>query len=159
MGASGVFALIVFFTAFNLLEASLPSLVSKIAPAERGAQHLAYTPPPNCRSRWWRAALAGSNTLGGQRHASAAVLALVWLGSWLMRPPASLTRRVLDVGQMSREEANDLGERLAAVPGVTEAVVVADEGAAYLKVDRSGLDESALRNVQPLRMGASGATG
>ena len=51
-----------------------------------------------------------------------------------MRPPASLTRRVLGVGQMSREEANDLGERLAAVPGVTEAVVVADEGAAYLKL-------------------------
>ena len=35
--------------------------------------------------------------------------------------------------------------RLSAVPGVAEAVVVAAEGVAYLKVDRRTLDEAALR--------------
>lgn len=151
-------ALIVFFTAFNLLEASLPSLVSKIAPAgTRGTALGIYSTAQFAGAFVGGVGAGWLQTLWGPEaiHASAAVLALVWLGvAWPMRPPASLTRRVLDVGQMSREEANDLGERLAAVPGVTEAVVVADEGAAYLKVDRSGLDESALRNVQPLRMGA-----
>ena len=147
-----------FFTAFNLLEASLPSLVSKIAPAgTRGTALGIYSTAQFAGAfvggvgAGWLHALWGSEAV----HVTTAVLALVWLGAaWPMRPPASLARRVLDVGQMSREEASDLGARLAAVPGVTEAVVVADEGAAYLKVDRSGLDESALRNVQPLRMGA-----
>ena len=38
------------------------------------------------------------------------------------------------------------GER-AAVAGVVEALVLAEEGAAYLKVDRRALDEPALERV------------
>jgi hypothetical protein len=34
---------------------------------------------------------------------------------------------------------------LSAVPGVAEAVVIAAEGMAYLKVDRRALDEAELR--------------
>ena len=38
-----------------------------------------------------------------------------------------------------------LEQALAKVPGVAEAAVAADEGVAYLKVDRRTLDEAMLR--------------
>ena len=51
---------------------------------------------------------------------------------------------LLAVGFVSAEEAEALAVRLLAVPGVVEAVVVAEEGVAYLKVDAARLDEGAL---------------
>ncbi|MGD2084369.1 MAG: MFS transporter, partial [Chromatiales bacterium] len=51
---------------------------------------------------------------------------------------------LLRVGVLSDTDARALAPRLAGVPGVAEAVVVAEEGVAYLKVDRRALDVDAL---------------
>jgi hypothetical protein len=64
-----------------------------------------------------------------------------------MRKPGRYTSRLVNLGSMGREVATDLVERLRAVPGVIEAVVVADEGVAYLKVDRDRLDDLALDEI------------
>ena len=40
-----VIGTVVFFTAFNLLEASLPSLVSKVSPAGGKGTAMGYIPP------------------------------------------------------------------------------------------------------------------
>ncbi|MCY1461923.1 hypothetical protein D9M71_796370 [compost metagenome] len=40
-----------------------------------------------------------------------------------------------------------LTERLKAVPGVTDAVVVADEAAIYIKLDTEILDRSSLESL------------
>ena len=40
--------------------------------------------------------------------------------------------------------AHGLSQELARVPGVLEATVVAEEGVAYVKIDRSRLDEERL---------------
>lgn len=74
-----------------------------------------------------------------------ALLAGIWLLlAATMRPPAYLSSRLLRVDVADREAAQTLAQRLTAVAGVAEAVVVAEDGVAYLKVDNDTVDESAL---------------
>ncbi|MEO6696557.1 MAG: MFS transporter, partial [Gammaproteobacteria bacterium] len=47
--------------------------------------------------------------------------------------------------------ASELVSRLKKVPGVVEAVVIAEEGVAYLKVDSALLDEAALSEFSAAR--------
>ncbi|MFD2835924.1 MFS transporter [Azotobacter vinelandii] len=59
-GAGGA---VLFFTAFNLLEASLPSLVSKVAPAGgKGTAMGGCTPPASSSARHWAASSAAGCT-------------------------------------------------------------------------------------------------
>jgi hypothetical protein len=61
-----------------------------------------------------------------------------------MRQPAYYSSQMLNVGQMSEQQAASLVRELTAVPGVMEAIIIAEEGIAYLKVDKPRLDQSAL---------------
>jgi predicted MFS family arabinose efflux permease len=141
--------LFVFFTAFNLLEASLPSLVSKTAPPEsKGTAMGVYS-----TSQFLGAFLGGAG--GGLVYGAlglegvflfCAVVAGVWfLVALSMRNPRYLSSYVLKVGVVSEEEARHLTALLTRVRGVAEATVDAAEGVAYLKVDHKALDEPALR--------------
>jgi hypothetical protein len=56
------------------------------------------------------------------------------------------------VGEVSEEEAHHLSQQLAAVAGVAEAVVIAEEGVAYLKVDQHILDEAALHELSAMQV-------
>ncbi|MBU1330213.1 MAG: MFS transporter [Gammaproteobacteria bacterium] len=145
-----VIGTVVFFTAFNLLEASLPSLVSKVAPAGgKGTAMGVYS-----TSQFLGAALGG--ILGGWlfQHAGlggvflgCAALALLWLGfAVTMREPPYVTSLRLPLSAASLQEVG-LAERLRAVPGVADAVVVADEAAIYIKVDTQQLDRTSLQRL------------
>ena len=143
-----VMALVVFFVAFNLLEATLPSLVAKTAPsAAKGTAMGFFT------SAQFLGAFTGG-LLGGWAHQAAgvggvflfgAVVALIWLlVAAGMAHPQYLSNQLLDVGPLNGDDASRLERDLLEIPGVAEAVVVAEEGVAYLKVDRRTLDQSAL---------------
>ena len=78
----------------------------------------------------------------------ATLAALVWLiVAWSMKSPRYLSSYLLNVGILDEVEAGLLTLRLREAPGVAEAVVVATEGVAYLKVDRQILDEAALQQI------------
>jgi hypothetical protein len=62
-----------------------------------------------------------------------------------MRNPLALSTHLLNLGEVSEQKAEELTARLLKVAGVAEAVVVAEDGIAYLKVDRRNLDREALR--------------
>ena len=141
--------LIAFFTAFNVLEASLPSLVSRIAPAEiKGTALGAYS-----TSQFFGAFLGGlcGGWIYGQHGARAvfgvcAALAGLWfLLAMTMRSAPLLSSRIINLGVITEEQASHLASQLNAITGVVEAVVVVEDGIAYLKVDRNALDEKALR--------------
>jgi len=143
-----VLGLWLFFTAFNLLEAMLPSLISRLAPASnKGAAIGVYS------SAQFLGAFAGG-ALGGLLHGAfgipavfvlSAVVLTVWCVIALTMPePKLLETRELHVGRQAPAQARHLTQELEAIPGVTEAVVIADEGIAYLKVDAGVLDEHAL---------------
>jgi predicted MFS family arabinose efflux permease len=140
--------LLVFFAAFNLLEATLPSLISRMAPAGlKGTAMGVYS-----TSQFFGAFLGG--LLGGWMQKLfgvqgvflfCALLTVFWFAAAAgMRNPGALRSRLLSVGQMSEDEARSLAPRLARVPGVDEVVVIANEGVAYLKVDPKTLDVTEL---------------
>jgi len=138
----------VFFTAFNLLEATLPSLISRLAPADcRGTAMGFYS-----SSQFFGAFLGG--VLGGMLHQHfgmhaiflcTAAGALLWLIlAMSMARPEKLSSYLYKIDARESADAAGLTRRLLALAGVTEAVVVAEEGVAYLKVDKKIFNEAAL---------------
>lgn len=145
-----VIGTVIFFTAFNLLEASLPSLVSKVSPAGgKGTAMGVYS-----TSQFLGAALGGilGGWLFGQGglgmvFVGCAGLCLVWLVVALsMREPPYVTSLRMPLSAQAARDAG-LTERLMAVPGVTDAVVVADEAAIYIKLDTKILDRATLERL------------
>ncbi len=141
--------LFIFFTGFNFLEASLPSLVSKLSPAgTRGTAMGVYS-----TSQFLGAALGGS--LGGlamQHWGIAGALmvctipiALWWLLSVTMKQPPYVSSMVIALNSSSEHETLAIGDQLAVIPGVREVTVLAEEKTAYLKVDKHNLDLPALQ--------------
>lgn len=152
-GAMGSFwglaaALWLFFAGFNLLEATLPSLVSKLAPADaKGTAMGVYS-----TSQFAGAFVGG--LAGGWAHQTFGVQGVLLFAAavtagWLllasgMRSPGRHSSRLIKVAVVDEAGASALAARLGRVPGVVEAVVVAADGVAYLKVDKARLDEAAL---------------
>jgi MFS family permease len=146
-----VLALGLFFTAFNLLEATLPSLVSKVAPVEaKGTAMGVYS-----TSQFAGAFFGG--LVGGWVHQqfglfavfeAGALAALVWLlVAAGMRQPGRYASRLVNLSAFERHRIDELALQLRDVPGVVEAVIVADERVAYLKVDRDRIDDLALDEI------------
>ena len=132
-------AITLFFTGFNVLEASLPSLVTKTAPPEaKGTATGIYS-----SSQFLGIFIGGvgggwANQTGGAGavFALTAVLGLLWLlAAATMRKPSYLTTKLVRIGETAAADPQSLAAKLLKVPGVTEAVIVAEEGLAYLKVD------------------------
>jgi MFS family permease len=145
-----VIGTLVFFTAFNLLEASLPSLISKMAPAGgKGTAMGVYS-----TSQFLGAALGGLLggwlfELGGVAAVflGCALLAALWLAfAATMREPPYVTSLRLSLSAEALREAG-LVERLKAVPGVADAVVVAEEAALYVKLDAQQVDRTSIERL------------
>jgi MFS family permease len=135
-------ALVIFFSAFNVMEASLPSLITKAAPPDaKGTATGLYS------SAQFLGIFVGG-VAGGFVHqhggsaavfASTAVLAIIWLiAATTMAQPSYLTTRLVPIGD--GHDAEGLAARLRQVAGVAEAVVIAEEKLAYLKVDSKRFD-------------------
>lgn len=145
----GIFALLyLFFTGFNLLEATLPSMVSKIAPPDLKGTAMGVYSTTQFMGAF--AGGAGGGWIQGHYGIEAVfwyctAAALVWfLLAAGMKPPRHLSSLLLNVNGLDQAGAMDLTGRLLAIPGVAEAVVLAEDGVAYLKVDRAKLDREAL---------------
>ncbi|GFM77074.1 MFS transporter [Pseudomonas cichorii] len=145
-----VIGTVVFFTAFNLLEASLPSLISKVSPAGgKGTAMGVYS-----TSQFLGSAAGG--ILGGWlfQHGGldvvflgGASMAAIWLAfAVTMREPPYVTSLRLPLSAEAQREAG-LAERLMSVAGVTDAVVVAEECAIYIKLDTKLLDRASLEKL------------
>jgi len=145
-----VIGTVVFFTAFNLLEASLPSLISKVSPAGgKGTAMGIYS-----TSQFLGSAAGG--ILGGWlfQHGGLDVvflggagLAAIWLAfAVTMREPPYVTSLRLPLSPEAQRDTG-LADRVLAVRGVTDAVVVADEAAIYIKFDKELLDRASFDDV------------
>lgn len=147
------FSLFFFFMAFNLLEASLPSLVSKTCPAgSKGTAMGVYS-----TSQFMGAFVGG--LLGGvliSRFGINAVYLFVALAciAWLFialgminpNPKTDLTLNFSsDYDELAARRLSDL---LSKVRGVEEVVAIPGERAAYLKVVSAELDHEGLEKAR-----------
>ncbi len=153
-----VAGLALFFIGFNLLEALLPSLVSKICPpGSKGTAMGIYS------TSQFLGAFIGSPLGGvlsghfsyGFLFAVLAALAAVWLlVAAGMAPPPFLNSIMLSFERITAAEAPALAQRLRDVAGVEDVVVLVEEGVVYLKVDKQYLDEAALQSFSATAVAA-----
>ncbi|RLA12317.1 MAG: MFS transporter, partial [Gammaproteobacteria bacterium] len=144
--AGGLF---LFFVGFNVLEASLPSLISKAAPlTSKGTALGVYS-----TSQFMGAfvgGVCGGLLLGWGGAESLFLISAVaifcwWLISLTMTPPPHLLTKMVNVGSVDEQQARQLTLEFLRIPGVAEAVLMAQEGIAYLKVDPRRLDADGLQ--------------
>ncbi len=142
------FMLLFFFLAFNLVEATMPSLVAKMAPAaHKGTAMGAYS------SAQFFGVFIGA-AIGGwlmQHYGLDSVLLfnVVLLGAWLiliisMREPQYSSSMLLNVGTLVNSQATELADTLSQIEGVLDVTVIAEDGVAYIKVDKQNLNEEDL---------------
>ncbi|GAB3267955.1 MFS transporter [Chitinimonas naiadis] len=136
----------VYFIAFNVLEATQPSLISKIAPADaKGTAMGVYNTTQSLGFAVGSAAGGWLYHQGGALpvHLFCAVLIAVWLlVTWGLKPPMPVRTMMYHIDEQQLADSAGLARKLAQLTGVKEAVVIAEEGVAYLKVLRDGWDEA-----------------
>lgn len=137
-------ALVVFFSAFNVMEASLPSLITKVAPAEAKGTATGLYSSLQFFGIFIGGVVGGfANQHGGNAGVFllTSALALAWLvAAATMAQPSYLTTRLLHIADDRNGDPESLAARLRQVPGVAEAVIIADENLVYLKVDSRSFD-------------------
>jgi len=146
-----VIALILFFTAFTILEASLPSLVSKITPAgSKGtamgvystAQFLGIFVGGVCGG--WLFAKSG---IGGV-FVFCGIAALVWfLIAVTMKKPPHLATKMFSLQTFKEQETKTLTNQLKALPSVYEVFISDSDKTVYLKVDSQQFDATTLQQL------------
>jgi MFS family permease len=137
-----------FFVAFNLLEATMPSLIAKVAPPESKGTAMGFYSSSQFLGAFVGGA-AGGWLFGHHGIAAVFLFSALVLALWLafaatMAQPRYLATHLLNVGPVDTVRAGELTAALAAVPGVAEVVVNQEEGVAYLRVDSGAVDVDAL---------------
>ncbi len=141
-------SLLLFFVGFNVLEASLPSLISKAAPVtSKGTALGVYS------TAQFLGAFAGGG-LGGLLLAKGGMALLFgvsvvsiliwWLVAATMTPPPHLLTRMVNLGNIDEHQVGELTARFLQLEGVAEVVLVPADGIAYLKVDSRQFSADAL---------------
>jgi MFS family permease len=146
---SVVAGLLLFFIAYNVLEAMLPSLISRMAPIDaKGTAMGVYS-----SSQFFGAFIGG--VAGGWCYGlfdvqgiflGSAVIAVLWLLIALgMKMPVMRSAIMAHVD--SNVNAQELEIKILALAGIFEARVVPEENAAFLRVDKKVYDPEALETL------------
>ncbi|WP_374527617.1 MFS transporter [Acinetobacter sp.] len=141
-----------FFIAFNVMEALLPSWLSKAAPIQSKATAMGV----NASSQFLGAFFGG--TLGGQLlmlnntamgWSILAAIAIIWLLiSFGLAQPRYLSSIVLRLPES--KQTDEWTSQLLAIRGIEEVVVMSDQHVAYIKVDKQRIDEAARQHLTHL---------
>lgn len=143
--------LLMFFTPFNILEAMLPSLTSRMAPVQSKGTAIGVYSSVQFFGTFVGA--AGGGFLFGRFGAPGvvafdAVMLALWLWAALgMRVPPMLRTREFPVDIPDAAAAEALARMLQNVPGVHEVHVAVESRVAYIKVDSRGFDEQNVRKL------------
>jgi MFS family permease len=151
-GAFGVLAAVtLFFAAFNVMEATLPSLVTKTAPPAAKGTAAGIFSTSQFLGIFVGGVVGGSiqQMLGGSAVFVASLgLSLIWLlVAATMKQPSYLTTRLIRISEGRSIDPATLAAGLRGVPGVAEAVVISEERLAYLKVDSRTFDAALAQSL------------
>lgn len=135
-----------FFLAFNILEAMLPSLISRIAPASaRGTAIGVYNTTQALGL--FAGGAAGGALMQHHGEASVFVFGLALAALWIivaapMRVPGRVASRSFPLSTAAAADPFALRERLVRLRGVRDAVIMAERGVAMLTIYPDTFDEN-----------------
>lgn len=139
-----IVSLSLYFVAFNILEASLPSMISKIAPsASKGTAMGVYN---TCQSLGiFVGGAAGGYLSHVFGYSSVFIFCSMMICIWLilavsMKAPPAVSTKMYSMGEtspmLSAKKANTLKQKLTTLAGVIEAEVLPTERTIILKIDK-----------------------
>jgi hypothetical protein len=139
----------VFFCGFNLLEATLPSLVSKTAPADlKGTAMGAYS---SCQFMGlFIGGLVGGWFKGSFGETAVFLFCTGAALSWLlvslrMKSPRYVANLLISLEKQKEQQADEFSDKLLAITGIEEVTLNFHDKVAYLKVDNQQLDKGQLQ--------------
>ncbi|KAF7775591.1 hypothetical protein PCIT_a1809 [Pseudoalteromonas citrea] len=147
--------MLLYFVAFNFLEATMPALVTRLAPASQKGSAMGVFSSGQFFGAFLGGVLGGYIAEFGEPQgvfAAVACIGLIWLiVAWNMQIPPkskiiSLSVRSSDVGK-----ASEIADKLVMLPGVIEATVVCEENRSYLKIDDKNFDLNQAKQVLGLQ--------
>lgn len=140
-----------FFCGFNLLEATLPSLISKTAPADlKGTAMGAYS--SSQFMGLFIGGLVGGWFKGEYGNTAVFLFCTAALFSWLllslsMKQPRYLANLLVSVANITTAQATQMAEEIRQMTGVAECQLHFEEAVMYLKVDNQQLPREQLQQL------------
>lgn len=140
--------LVLFFGAFNFLEAMMPASVSRIAPADMKGTAMGLFSSAQFIGAF-AGGLLGGFLLGAADYATtflslSGILAIWFLVALTMKAPRYLASKIVSLKDLNSQELERFVERARNIEGVHEISVYETDRVAYLKVEK-GFDDSELR--------------
>ncbi|TCB49327.1 MFS transporter [Acinetobacter sp. ANC 4779] len=141
-----------FFIAFNVMEALLPSWLSKSAPIQSKATAMGVNASSQFLGAFFGGMIGGqllilNNTALGWSILSG--IAIVWLlVSFGLAQPRYLSSLVLHLPET--KQTDEWTSQLLAIRGIEEVVVMSDQQFAYVKIDKQLIDEAARQDLTQL---------
>ncbi|ATO18958.1 MFS transporter [Acinetobacter sp. LoGeW2-3] len=142
----------IFFIAFNVMEALLPSWLSKVAPIQSKATAMGV----NASSQFLGAFFGG--TVGGQLlllndtsmgWSILTAIAIIWLLiSFGLAQPRYLSSLVLSLPE--NRQTDEWTSQLLSIHGIEEVVVMPEQQVAYVKVDKQQINDTARQQLTHL---------
>jgi len=140
--------LVLFFGAFNFLEAMLPATVTRIAPADMKGTAMGLFSSAQFLGAF-AGGLLGGILLGSGDYATtfawlAAILCGWFLVALTMKTPKYLQSKIVSLKELGPDEFDRFVEQASSIEGVHEVSVYEIDRVAYLKVEK-GFDDSELQ--------------
>jgi MFS family permease len=140
--------LVLFFTGFNFLEASLPTLVARIAPADMKGTAMGLFSSAQFLGAF-SGGVIGGLLLASPSYSSGFLVLAGFLSLWFivaafMKTPQRLASRVVSLKDMEEEAVELFLKQASLIKGVQEVSVYTEDRVAYLKVEKP-FDEQALK--------------
>lgn len=144
-------ALVIYFIGFNILEASLPSIVSKIAPGNlKGTAMGVYNTAQSLGV--FIGGAAGGRLYEHFGFGGVFTFGVVFTGVWLLiaataKPPAAVKNLMLPLPAHWQNATGQLAAQLQNINGISAVHFSADGQTLYLKIPQKGFDESVIGQI------------
>ena len=138
-----------FFIAFNVMEALLPSWLSKAAPIQSKATAMGVNASGQFLGAFCGGILGGQLNMLGNTTLGWSILtgiALIWLLiSFGLSQPRYLSSLVFSLPEA--KQTDEWTSQLLAIRGIEEVVVMPEQQVAYVKVDKQQIDDAARQDL------------
>jgi MFS family permease len=146
-----IFTILLFFVAFNYMEATLPSWLSKMAPAGAKGTAMGLFSTSQFAGAAFGGIFAGWILQNFDVQylflALAGLLAVALWVAWLGEKPVAMQNTMFNADINNQHDANAMTKALLEIDGVFDALVVVDEQAVYLKVAKAQVDYEQVHKI------------
>ena len=144
--------LVLYFSSFTLLEAALPSLISKIAPISSKGTAMGIYSSAQFFGIFFGGVLGGVilHHFGIQGiFIFNGTLGIVWVVmATTMKKPKQFSSKIYSISKKNLYlDAKALQQKILKIPGVEEVIIFLDENSAYLKIDKKLFNEAEVKEI------------